>query len=338
MMAHVDSIKKGATASNNSFLIRAEKVKNHLGPTILGLLAVLAAEILIFTIKSPYFLHVGNFANIGRAMSIIGIGSLGATIVIIAGGFDLSVGSIMAAAGMLASFLCNQGLSTGIGLVSALFLGGVIGLLNGSVIAFFRINPLITTLAMLSIVRGIAYIISGGDAIVISNSAFLAIGTNDFLGIPITVWITVALFLVMGALMPRTRLGRYVYAIGSSLRASKLSGIHVNRWIILFYVISGVTAALAGFVTVARTGQAEPSANIGAELDMITAVILGGTSLRGGKGKLLGTFLALIVLAILSNGLILSGIPSYWQLPIKGLVLMTAIIWGEIRRTSRDVD
>jgi ribose/xylose/arabinose/galactoside ABC-type transport system permease subunit len=338
MTAQARDAKTGSPSSNNNFAARVEKIKKHLGPTILGLLAVLVAEILIFTIKSPYFLHVDNFANIGRAMSIIGIGSLGATIVIIAGGFDLSVGSIMAAAGMFASFLCNHGQSTGIGLISALFLGGVIGLLNGSVIAFFRINPLITTLATLSIVRGIAYIISGGDAIVISNNTFLAIGTDDFLGIPITVWMMVVLFLVMGAMMPRTRLGRYVYAIGSNLRASKLSGIHVNRWIILFYVISGVTAALAGFVTVARTGQAEPSANIGAELDMITAVILGGTSLRGGKGKLLGTFLALIVLAILSNGLILSGIPSYWQLPIKGLVLMTAIIWGEIRRTSRDVD
>lgn len=137
--------------------------------------------------------------------------------------------------------------------------------------------------------------------------------------------------------MPRTRLGRYAYAIGSNSRAARLAGILVNRWILLFYIISGATAALAGFITVSRTGTGEPNANIGAELDIITAVILGGTSLSGGKGKLLGTFLALAVLAFLANGLILVGVPSYWQLPVKGFVLMGAIIWGEIRRTSRDM-
>ena len=136
--------------------------------------------------------------------------------------------------------------------------------------------------------------------------------------------------------MPRTHFGRYVYAIGSNSRAARLAGIFVNRWTLVFYAFSGTTAALAGYVTVARTGQAEPSANIGAELDMITAVILGGASLSGGKGRLVGTFLAIVVLAILANGLILIGVPSYWQLPVKGCVLMGAIIWGELHNSSRD--
>ena len=168
------------------------------------------------------------------------------------------------------------------------------------------------------------------------EKTFLNIGIDDYFGIPLTVWICVFLFLSMGFLMPRTRLGRYVYAIGSNSRAARLAGIRVSRWMLLFYVISGATAALAGFITVSRTGTGEPNANIGAELDIITAVILGGTVLTGGRGKLIGTFLALAVLAILSNGLILVGVPSYWQLPVKGCVLMGAIIWGEVRRTSRD--
>ena len=328
---------------NTAALNRFEKspkilrsIKKFLGPTGFGLLVALILELIIFASLSPYFFSSTNFSNIGRAMVIIGIGSIGATIVIISGGFDLSVGSVMAASGMLAAFVINQGQSNLVGVVLALMLGCVIGLLNGFVIGYLRINPLIATLAMLSIVRGLAYIISGGDAVVVSNSSFLAIGTDSLFGIPITVWIFVTLFLSVGFLMPRTHFGRYVYAIGSNSRAARLAGIFVNRWTLVFYAFSGTTAALAGYVTVARTGQAEPSANIGAELDMITAVILGGASLSGGKGRLVGTFLAIVVLAILANGLILIGVPSYWQLPVKGCVLMGAIIWGELHNASRD--
>ena len=328
---------------NTAALNRFEKspkilrsIKKFLGPTGFGLLVALILELIIFASLSPYFFSSTNFSNIGRAMVIIGIGSIGATIVIISGGFDLSVGSVMAASGMLAAFVINQGQSNLVGVVLALMLGCVIGLLNGFVIGYLRINPLIATLAMLSIVRGLAYIISGGDAVVVSNSSFLAIGTDSLFGIPITVWIFVTLFLSVGFLMPRTHFGRYVYAIGSNSRAARLAGIFVNRWTLVFYAFSGTTAALAGYVTVARTGQAEPSANIGAELDMITAVILGGASLSGGKGRLVGTFLAIVVLAILANGLILIGVPSYWQLPVKGCVLMGAIIWGELHNSSRD--
>jgi ribose/xylose/arabinose/galactoside ABC-type transport system permease subunit len=328
---------------NTAALNRFEKspkilrsIKKFLGPTGFGLLVALILELIIFASLSPYFFSSTNFSNIGRAMVIIGIGSIGATIVIISGGFDLSVGSVMAASGMLAAFVINQGQSNLVGVVLALMLGCVIGLLNGFVIGYLRINPLIATLAMLSIVRGLAYIISGGDAVIVSNSSFLAIGTDSIFGIPITVWIFVTLFLSVGFLMPRTHFGRYVYAIGSNSRAARLAGIFVNRWTLVFYAFSGTTAALAGYVTVARTGQAEPSANIGAELDMITAVILGGASLSGGKGRLVGTFLAIVVLAILANGLILIGVPSYWQLPVKGCVLMGAIIWGELHNSSRD--
>ena len=328
---------------NTAALNRFEKspkilrsIKKFLGPTGFGLLVALILELIIFASLSPYFFSSTNFSNIGRAMVIIGIGSIGATIVIISGGFDLSVGSVMAASGMLAAFVINQGQSNLVGVVLALMLGCVIGLLNGFVIGYLRINPLIATLAMLSIVRGLAYIISGGDAVVVSNSSFLAIGTDSLFGIPLTVWICVTLFLSVGFLMPRTHFGRYVYAIGSNSRAARLAGIFVNRWTLVFYAFSGTTAALAGYVTVARTGQAEPSANIGAELDMITAVILGGASLSGGKGRLVGTFLAIVVLAILANGLILIGVPSYWQLPVKGCVLMGAIIWGELHNASRD--
>lgn len=302
----------------------------------LGLVAALVIEVVFFSIRSPYFLDATNVANIGRAMTIVGIVAIGQTIVIIAGGFDLSVGSVMGAAGMIAAYTVNNGAGTWIALLSAVALGAIVGVVNGFVVANLRINPLITTLATLSVIRGLAYVISGGEAIVISDGTFLGIGTDSIVGIPIVVLCLVVLFVAFGLLLPRTRFGRYMYAIGSSSRGSRLAGIRVNRWLLLFYVLSATLAAVAGFITVARTGQAQPASNMGAELDVITAVILGGASLSGGRGRLMGTFLALAVLAVLANGMILIGVESYWQLVVKGGVLLAAVIWGELRQSSRD--
>jgi ribose transport system permease protein len=304
----------------------------------IGLLLVLALEIVFFSARSSFFLDAANFKNIGRAMTIIGIAAIGQTVVIIAGGFDLSVGSIMAATGILSAYLINHGATFPVAILAALALGTVIGFLNGSIVAYLRINPLIATLATLSIVRGLAYVITGGKAEVISNKTFLSIGTGSIAGIPTVVWLLIVFFLVVGFFLPRTRFGRYAYAIGSSARAARLSGIKVARWQIAFYGLAGILAAVAGCITVSRTGTAEPSANLTAELEVITAVILGGASLNGGRGRLLGTFLGLAVLAVLANGLVLLGVAAYWQLVVKGAVLLIAVTWDELRRTRRDVD
>lgn len=315
---------------------RRSSMHSGVNVVCLGLVVALLIEVVFFSIRSPYFLDGTNIANIGRTMTIIGIVAIGQTIVIIAGGFDLSVGSVMGAAGMIAAYTVNHGAGTWAGLGSAVVLGSVVGLVNGFVVANLRINPLITTLATLSVIRGLAYVISGGEAIVVSDETLLGIGTDSVMGVPIVVLCLVGLFLAFGALMPRTRFGRYTYAIGSSPRGARLAGIRVSRWLLLFYVLSAALAAVAGFITVARTGQAQPASNMGAELDVITAVILGGASLSGGRGRLLGTFLALAVLAVLANGMILIGVESYWQLVVKGGVLLAAVIWGELRQSTRD--
>ena len=312
------------------------RVHGGVGVVGLGLIAALVVEIVVFSIKPPYFLDADNFQNIGRARTIVGIAAIGQTIVIIAGGFDLSVGSVMAAAGMTSAYLVSSGAAAPVGIGAALLLGACVGLVNGAVVSFLRINPLIATLATLAIVRGLAFVVSGGEAEVVSDATYLAIGTDAILGIPIVVVVLLALFLAVGFLMPRTRFGRYTYAIGSNARAARLAGVAVGRWRLVFYGLSGVLAAVAGCITVARTGQAEPSANLGAELDVITAVILGGTSLNGGRGRLFGTFLGLAVLAVLNNGLILVGVESYWQQVVKGVVLLLAVSWDELRRTRRD--
>ena len=153
---------------------------------------------------------------------------------------------------------------------------------------------------------------------------------------PLVVVVLLALFAAVGFVLPRTRFGRYAYVIGSNARGAKLAGVAIHRWRLAFYGFAGLLAAVAGCVTVARTGQAEPAANIGIELDVITAVILGGTSLNGGRGRLFGTFLGLMVLAVLNNGLILAGVESYWQQVVKGVVLLLAVALSELRTTRRD--
>jgi ribose/xylose/arabinose/galactoside ABC-type transport system permease subunit len=324
---------RDAVGTSVSYAIESTR---SLGAFAIGLILALAVEILIISLNSPYFFETVNLTNIGRAMSIVGIAAVGATIVMISGGFDLSVGSVMAAAGMLAAWMLSEGSGLVATLPACLALGALVGVVNGSLVSYMRINPLIATLATLGIVRGLAFAFSDGKEIVVKNESFLEIGTAEIAGIPVTVVVMLAAFLVFGWAMPRTRFGRYTYAIGSNARAAQLAGVAVKRWRLAFYVTAGVLAALAGLVTTARVGSGVPTANIGIELDVITAVILGGTSLNGGRGRLFGTFLGLLVIAVLNNGLVLLDAPTYWQQVIKGCVLLGAVAVDEIRRSRRD--
>jgi len=300
--------------------------------TSLGLLAMLILLGVILSMVSPYFLTTTNLLNIGRGIAIVGIVAVGETIVIIAGGFDLSVGSTMAAAGMTAGWLVTQGVPLPLAFAVAILIGIVVGFANGTIISYARINPLIATLATLAIVRGVSYVISGGRELIISDPAFLTFGVGRVMGIPYIVLMLVATFLVFGWAMPRTLFGRYAYAIGSSAKAAQRAGVPVARWRIAYYVTCGALSALAGLVFVARTGNAQPSAALGIELDVITAVILGGTSLNGGRGRLSGTFIGLVLLGMVNNGLILVGVPAFWQQVVKGAILLTAVLYDELRR------
>ena len=307
-----------------------------LGGLGIGLTAALVLEIAFFTIRSPYFLAVDNFANIGRAITIIGVVAVGETVVIIAGGFDLSVGSTMAAAGMVAAYLVSHGQTAPLAWGVAILLGLVIGCANGAIVSYARINPLIATLATLSIVRGLGFVISTGDDIVVSNSTFLSVGTSSIGSVPTMVVILLAAFAIVGLVMPRSSFGRYAYAIGSNARAAKLAGVPVARWRLSFYAICGGFAAIGGLIAVSRTGVGQPSANLGAELDVITAVILGGTSLKGGRGRLAGTLLGLLLIGVLNNGLILLSVEAYWQQVVKGAILLVAVFYDELRQGRRE--
>jgi ribose transport system permease protein len=306
------------------------------GDASLGLLTMLVLLSILLALLSPYFLTSTNLLNIGRGIAIVGIVAVGETIVIISGGFDLSVGSTMAAAGMAAGYLVTLGAPLLVAFAVALAIGVLVGLANGTIISYARINPLIATLATLAIVRGVSYVISGGRELVIANESFLQLGVGTLLGIPYIVILLVATFAVFAWAMPRTLFGRYAYAIGSSAKAAQRAGVPVARWRIAYYVTIGALAALAGLVFVARTGNAQPSAALGIELDVITAVILGGTSLTGGRGRLLGTFIGLVLLGVVNNGLILTGVPAFWQQVVKGGILLTAVLYDELRRHRAD--
>ena len=325
------------TSANALRMMRASAVAawgrrtlNNIGP---GLLIALSVEISVFWYLSPNFFTFRNMTDgIGRGMVVIGLMAIGETIVIISGGFDLSVGSVSAAAAILAASLSNAGMPFVLSVVGALILGLLVGSVNGIITGYGRINPLITTLGTLSIVRGFGHLVTGGREKIIDDRTFLDMGINETLGIPNIVWILVACFIVLGFVIPRYKFGRYMYAIGSNDRASRLAGVRVNRWKVVFFAVSGILAGLAGVVTSMRLGTAAPNFNFGSELAVITAVILGGASLQGGRGRLLGTLFGLLFIQILRNGLVLLSVRSFWQQIAIGSSLIAAVLYDEWRR------
>ncbi len=302
----------------------------EIGP---GLLLIFIIEIVFFSITSEYFFGWNNFKNIFRASTIIGIMALGQTIVIISGGFDLSVGAVSAATGMAAAWMLQQGYGFFTALFTAIIIGGIIGVGNGAITGYGRINPLITTLGMMSIVRGLGFIISGGYDIAISNKTFLKMGSGQIFNIPYVAIILVSLFVVVGLAIPKFTFGRYMYAIGSNERACVLAGVRVNRWKLVFYGTCGALAGLAGAITSARVGVGAPQINMGVELGVITAVILGGTALTGGKGRIAGTFLGLFIVSTMSNGLVMLSVPTFYKYVATGTLLLFAVFYDEWRRS-----
>ena len=298
----------------------------------LGLLIILFLEICFFSIMSEYFFSWENFKNILRASTINGIMALGQTIVMISGGFDLSVGSISAATALSAAWLLQQGFGFFYGILITIVVGSLLGVCNGVIVGYFKINPLIATLGMMSIIRGLGYIFSD-IAVRIQNQAFLEMGSGQIFSIPYVAIILVSLFLVVGLTIPKFTFGRYMYAIGSNERACVLAGVRVNRWKLVFYGSCGALAGLAGAITSARVGVGAPQINMGVELGVITAVILGGTALTGGKGRIVGTFLGLFIVSTMSNGLVMLSVPTFYKYVATGSLLLIAVIYDEWRRS-----
>ena len=280
---------------------------------------------LVLTIASPHFLTVSNLLNVAQQTSINAIIAAGMTFVIISAGIDLSVGSILAFTGVVLGSLITGGFPLPVCIVGALALGLLCGFLNGALISFGRLPPFIATLGMMSVARGAALLYTQGRPISGFPDSFRFLATGEVFHIPMPVIIMGGIYAIAHFLLSHTKLGRYTYAIGGNEQAAHLSGVNVRLYKMLVYGISGLLSAMAAVILSARLNSAQPIAGIMYELDAIAATVIGGTSLMGGEGKILGTLIGALIMGVLRNGLNLLDVSSYVQQTIIGLVIITAV-------------
>lgn len=300
--------------------------------TVLSLAASFVLLCIYFASQTDSFLTLANASNIGRTLAVVGIASIGMTLTLITGGVDLSVGSVAALSGVLTSaFAATLGVPMITGAVLAVLVGGLVGLVNGVTITFLKVNPLITTLATFSIVRGLAYVLSGGHTNMLNDPTFALIGRGRTLGLPSSLVVMIVLYVVFALVLRWTPFGRNLYAIGGSPERSRLEGIRVNRHLLVVYVTSGLLAAFSGLIIASQLGASAPRAAIGLEFTVVTAVVLGGTSLMGGKGTIMGTLVGVIILRTLDNGLVLMQVSSFFQEVARGAVLLLAVSFDQLR-------
>jgi ribose transport system permease protein len=296
------------------------------------LLAIYLIICIVFSALSPYFLTVDNFINIGRTLPIIGIIAIGETLVLIVGGVDLSVGSVAALSGVITGLFWEAaGLPIGIAALAGLTTGALVGAINGALVTYMRINPLISTLATMSIIRGLAFVLTNAQMNQLTHPSFLYLGRGDVVGIPVPFILMLALFAIFIFVLRRMPFGRDLYAIGGNPMASRLAGIATRRNLMIVFIISGILAGLGGLVQASQLAAGAPQAAVGLEFTVIAAVVLGGTSLSGGKGTLVGTLIGVIILRTLDNGLILTGVSSYYQIVARGAVLILAVGFDQLR-------
>jgi len=301
------------------------------------LAALLIAALIVLAGQSEHFWTADNLLNQGRLMAEVGLIALPMTFVIVTGGIDLSVGSIFGlSAILLGVFWQNLGMPLPVAMLGAVIVGAVAGLGNGFIITRFKVPPLIATLATLALYRGLAEGISQARSVRGYPDWFLGLGTNDLLGVPNQLWLMILCFVIAAFILGMTTFGRTTYAIGSNEVAARFSGLRVDRAKLLIYGASGLIAGLAAVIFVSRVSTTRSDMGTGLELDVITAVVLGGTSIFGGRGTIIGTGLGLILMQALKNGLALSGVKGDGTIVVIGAVLIAAILVGNL--LSRDGD
>lgn len=302
---------------------------------------MLLVEIFFFSVLSEYFLTPENFLNITLQTSLIAIVSVGMTMVIVTAGIDISVGSVIAFVGVVTAGFLKFGFDPFLGISLAIFAGLSVGLLlgyfNGFFITKFRMAPFIVTLVAMSILRGLSYIMpkffgfEEGRPIWGLPEEFLWFGSGRILMIPFPTILMIIIFIIAYIVLNHTKFGRYVYAIGGNPEASRLAGIKTNKVIIYVYMINGLLTALSGILLASRLSSGQPNAGLAYELQVIAAVAVGGASLAGGKGSIIGTFIGAMFIGVLRNGLNLVGVGSYYQEVILGLVILAAVLLDQIK-------
>jgi ribose transport system permease protein len=321
----VHNIQLATATSRHPVLALTSKLRFAGAGRRFGTLVGLAGLCLLLWALTPYFLTVANLLNVMEQTAINAIVAVGMTYVIIAGGIDLSVGSILACAGVVLAWALKAGWPAPASIALAIGVGALGGFANGAMIAIGRLPPFIMTLGMMSMARGAALMFTDGRPISGFGPGFRALATERILGVPAPIVLTAAIYIVAHAVLSGTRFGRYVYGIGGNEEATRLSGVPVRFHKTMVYVVSGVASAIAAVLLTARLNTAQPIAGIMYELDAIAATVIGGTSLTGGEGGLGGTLIGALTMGVLRNGLNLLGVSSFLQQLVIGLVIVVAV-------------
>jgi ribose transport system permease protein len=294
--------------------------------------ASLVALCLLIAVLEPRFLSAGNLASVARQTAVITIIAMGMTVVMVSGGIDLSVGSILALSGVAGAYAMISGAPVIAGIAVSIAVGAVCGLLNGTAVAMLRIPPFIVTLGAMGIYRGIALLVTDGKAVVGVPSAFGYLAEGNVAGVPIPLLVVLLVATATHVLLVNTQPGRYCYAIGSNVEAARYAGIRVSRHQVFFYALLGALSGLAGSIESARLVTGPPTAGEGYELRVIAAVVIGGGSLAGGQGSVIGTIIGALIMGVLANGANLLGISSFAQQVVIGAVIVLAVTFDEFQR------
>jgi ribose transport system permease protein len=328
------SVRDNTVTAYASRVVKSEAIQRILA------FAALLLLIVFFSLSSPNFLRPQNIEGILLSTAVNGILAVGVTFVIITGGIDLSLGTVMTLSAVITAKLVSEaGLPIPIGIVGGLLTGGIAGFINGVVIARMRVPPFVATLGMLYMAKGLALVFSNLAPIYFDRgSGFTSLATGVIIDIPGFIRIPNAVLILFGAaiigsfILFRTVLGRYTFALGSNEEAARISGVHTVRWKIAVYTLAGLFSGLAGIVIAARLNSAQPALGQGYELDAIAAVVIGGTSLSGGEGSILGTVIGAFVISVLTNGLRILSVPQEWQMVVTGAIIIVAVFLDMIRR------
>ncbi len=309
--------------------------KNYIkrnGGIIIGLLALC----IVISVRSDSFLTYDNIMNVLRQIAQNMFLASGMTMILIAGGIDLSVGAVVGFIGVVVGTMVNAGIPIPVCILVCLLIGALLGGFNGFILSRTTLPPFIVTFALMTILRGATYVYTGGETVRIDNRSFIAVGTGYTLGVPNPVWYMAIVLLIVYFILNKTKLGRHIYAIGGNQKAAEFSGINVKNVRLFVYVFSGLMGALAGIVLAARSYSGQPTAGNGAEMDAIEAVVLGGCSMAGGYGFIGGTIIGALIIGIMNNGLNLMRIDSYWQMIAKGVIVLVAVYVDYVKNLKKN--
>jgi L-arabinose transport system permease protein len=338
MQARENLAQQAAKSAADALIPQAsDKAKWWQQITEYSLIVIFIVMFVTMSLTVDHFFSIENM--LGLALSISQIGMVACTMMfcLASRDFDLSVGSTVAFAGVLCAMVLNATGNTFIAIIAAVAAGGVIGFVNGAVIAYLRINALITTLAMMEIVRGLGFIVSHGQAVGVSSETFIALGGLSFFGVSLPIWVTLLCFIVFGVMLNQTVYGRNTLAIGGNPEASRLAGINVERTRVFIFLIQGAVTALAGVILASRITSGQPNAAEGFELNVISACVLGGVSLLGGRATISGVVIGVLIMGTVENVMNLLNIDAFYQYLVRGAILLAAVLLDQLKnRGSRD--